>query len=308
MALLIGESGKAWDEGMYNPLPISHPPFGIFFVTMPLVAVILLGPGGRESDATLSGQSYYMCSPGTLKSVRWATIPQEPPRLVAGRGTKADDPTERKIAFVSQMLPLIHQINEEIERDRRTIEQVMTCRAEGVALDPLLRARLRFLKERYKADGDLDRLYRRIDVVPPSLALAQGAIESGWGTSRFVRAGNAVFGQYTDPDGGGLVPARVAEKSPVRLAHFPDIEASVRSYIHNLNTHPAYEGFRTLRAEMRSRSRPLDGPALAETLLRYSARGKAYIQDVKAIIARNDLHAYDLLVATEVAAAFDASL
>ena len=136
---------------------------------------------------------------------------------------------------------------------------------------------------------DLTELRRRVDVVPASLALAQGAEESGWGTSRFARLGNAVFGQRTFQKGDGLVPLRREQGQRHEVKSFNNLYRSVRAYVWNLNTHAAYEKFREKRASFRFRGLPPDGYELTETLDRYSERGENYIQTIRTIIQLNRL-------------------
>jgi Bax protein len=127
----------------------------------------------------------------------------------------------------------------------------------------------------------------RVDAIPPSLALVQSAIESGWASSRFAKEGNAMFGQWTTS--GGIK----AEGSEARLAAFPDPRESLNAYCLNLNTHPSYAQFRTARAEMRKANRPLDGAKLAEHLGSYSEKGDNYIELVQGMIKRDRLEIAD---------------
>ena len=136
-------------------------------------------------------------------------------------------------------------------------------------------------------------LLRRAGGVPPSLALAQAAIESGWGSSRFSREGNNLFGQRVwDKDAGGMRPLG-AGGARFRLAIFPTVSASVRSYMRNLNTHAAYEEFRALRLRMREGQ--MDPIRLAATLEGYSTRREAYVADVIRMIRANQLTRFDNL-------------
>ena len=127
----------------------------------------------------------------------------------------------------------------------------------------------------------------RVDAIPPSMALVQSAIESGWGSSRFAKEGNAMFGQWTTS--GGIK----AKGSDARLAAFPDPRESLNAYCLNLNTHPSYAPFRTARAEMRKANRPLDGSKLADYLGSYSEKGDEYIELVIGMIKRDRLEIAD---------------
>ena len=201
-------------------------------------------------------------------------------------------PAERKQLFIKLALPLILHANERIAADR---ELLITLRGkiERSSATPREQAWLDGLAERYGLETpDLDTLLRRVDVIPPSLALAQGAEESGWGTSRFVREGNAIFGQRTFDKGAGLVPSRRDSGANHEVKTFNGLMASVASYMTNLNTHGAYDEFRRIRAGQRA-SGDVDSYSLAGALDRYSERGEAYIKTIRSIIDKNDLRSYD---------------
>lgn len=210
-----------------------------------------------------------------------------------------DSVAARKRAFVRIVLPLALKANEDIAADRRFARRAIACGHVGKRLDAAAHQRLNRLFESYDA-ANAEVLLRRLDTVPPSLVLAQGAIESGWGTSRFARQGNALFGQRTSNAGQGLKPHGLDADTPVRVAAFPHLLASVRAYIHNLNTHAVYRSFRERRAALRKAGRPVDGSALAGTLVRYSERGGDYVRDLKDIIRHN---AFDVLDDTHLEAA-----
>jgi len=204
-----------------------------------------------------------------------------------------DDVERRKQAFVGIVLPLAVAANEAIRADRRFVEAAIVCAAADRPLSPSARARLDKLDAAYKAEGDLDSLRRRVDGVPPSLLVAQAAIESGWGTSRFALEGNALFGQRTTAAGRGMQPQGLGEDTRVRVAAFPHLLASVGAYIRNLNTQPAYEAFRQRRAALRAAGKEPRGLDLAGTLVAYSERGPAYVEDLVTIIRGNRFEAYD---------------
>ena len=139
----------------------------------------------------------------------------------------------------------------------------------------------------------VDELLVRVDIIPVSLALAQAATESAWGTSRFAREGNNIFGQWCFDEGCGLVPGQRADDASHEVKSFATVEASIRAYFRNLNTNPSYAYLRELRAQMRIKDKPLDSRALAQGLLRYSERGHVYISEIHDIIRINDLLARD---------------
>ena len=129
----------------------------------------------------------------------------------------------------------------------------------------------------------------RVDAVPASLALAQAASESGWGTSRFASLGNSLFGQWTW--GKGLKPAeqRAGTHGDHRIAAFDTTGEAAYAYALNLNTQGAYRDLRLKRADLRRHNQRISGSVLAETLLKYSERGQAYVDDLKALIRQNRL-------------------
>ncbi|HEY9347305.1 MAG TPA: glucosaminidase domain-containing protein [Inquilinus sp.] len=189
---------------------------------------------------------------------------------------RLDSTDLRKDVFFNALLPLVLRVNEDIGHDRDRLLALQGLQHLGLAPSADSRAWLAELGERYGvADGDLDALLLRVDVIPVSLALAQAAVESGWGTSYSAQRRNALFGQTA--------------ASAARYAAFDRLIDGVASYARNLNTHPAYAGFRARRAELRAARLELDGYDLASTLLRYSTRGTAYIRDVRAMIRGNDL-------------------
>jgi Bax protein len=201
--------------------------------------------------------------------------------------------TQRKQVFLSVMLPLVLEVNEQVQRKRAQLLVMEAKQAAGRPLTDEQQARLEAIAAEYGASPDrLDILLRRVDAVPPSLALAQAAIESGWGTSRFILEGNAVFGEWTW-DGDGLVPQGREQGKSHKIRSFEQLMDSVRSYIHNLNTHGAYRTFRDKRVAMRDEGRPLDGLALVSTLSSYSELKGKYLGLLRNIITTNDLQPLD---------------
>jgi len=139
----------------------------------------------------------------------------------------------------------------------------------------------------------IDELLYRLDVIPAGLVLGQAAYESGYGTSRFAVEGNALFGQWTY-GGQGLKPEQQRkELGDHRIASFDWPFDSVRGYFINLSSHPAYEDFRRLRAELRAQGQPLTSLALADGLIRYSERGQEYVDTLKGMIRKNGLEIAD---------------
>ena len=153
-----------------------------------------------------------------------------------------------------------------------------------------------WLNKKYKQYGipskDLSVLKIRMDEVPVSLAIAQAAKETGWGTSRFAQQGNALFGQWTW-SGEGLKPKEADKNEGHKVMRFNVLQASVRAYQRNLNTHSSYEDFRLARAELRDRSKPLDSLILSRYLDKYAETGNQYVEVLQKIIKQNNLKDFD---------------
>jgi Bax protein len=201
----------------------------------------------------------------------------------------------RKALFVRSVLPLILQVNEEILDERRRLWQVWYDRhmVERIRVEDELW--LAVMADKYRTrPGDVAALLERVDIIPPSLALAQAAEESGWGTSRFTREGNAIFGQWTfDDSDSGLVPVARREEADHRVRSFDNLLESVRAYALNLNSHKAYRDFRKRRAALRADGSQVEGLKLAVGLGRYSERGEDYVKTLRAHIRANKLHLLD---------------
>ncbi len=234
---------------------------------------------GYDLDAVVAGERH-------VPRVTLVSIPSD---LKDVREVKT-----RKEIFFQTVLPLVLQVNEEVAAERERLWKIQTDRALGRNLDAVDRLWLAVMSDKYKVKrGDLDALLRRADVIPPSLALAQAAEESGWGTSRFVREGNAIFGQWTYSKAQGIKPKDIDPGKTHRVRAFDDLIGSVRAYTRNLNTHRAYRGFRERRAELRQDGEVLNGRHLAETLTSYSQRGEDYVRTLERIMSANALHKLD---------------
>ena len=213
---------------------------------------------------------------------------------VPGDLRKLNSVAERKRLFIKLMMPLVLRANERVLEKRRQLLVIERRQTAGLAVSPDDQRWLVALAEEYGVDtASVDVLKRHVDIVPPSLALAQSAEESGWGTSRFAVEGNALFGQRVYRGDSGMVPLRRDPGERHRVRKFSDLQDSVSRYLHNLNTHWAYDSFRELRAGMRSASQPLDSEQLVGALEKYSERGGAYIKTIRSIISFNGLTAFD---------------
>lgn len=202
---------------------------------------------------------------------------------------------ERKAVFFKSVLPLVLQANEQILADRSRLLVLQAQQGAGARLPAVDRLWLVALADRYATrPGDIQALLVRHDVVPPSLALAQAATESAWGTSRFAREGNAMFGEWTfNAADKGIVPRGRLDGQTYRVRAFETLYDSVQSYITNLNRHRAYGEFRALRAKLRATGQTISGSRLAGTLERYSERGAVYTLELQALISGNGLDRLD---------------
>jgi len=194
---------------------------------------------------------------------------------------------EKKEAFLNFIIPIANKLNTNIITDR---EFVLGIKSNNNVIKSD-NTRLKQLMTTYKTDN-IDTLLARLDIIPVSLIAAQAAIESGWGTSRFARQGNSLFGQR-DYSGGGIKPK---DATGFTVAKFENIADSVKSYMRNLNTFPHYQGFRKLRKNMRDKGNAIDSTKLANQLVKYSERGNDYIRDVKSVINYNKLQKFDQLI------------
>ena len=198
---------------------------------------------------------------------------------------------KKKDIFFRLLTPLILISNEEIssEKTRLLKEGPDSLWVKELAL------KYKVIKEKEPSlsKTQFDELIRRVDIIPVSLALAQGAEESGWGTSRFAIKGNALFGQW-DFSGNGMVPEQQRkELGNYGLARFDSPLDSVKGYMLNLNTSYAYEKLRILRQDIRRKNEKLTGWELAKSLGKYSERGEDYIQGLHQMISYNKLHDQD---------------
>ncbi len=201
---------------------------------------------------------------------------------------------QRKRTFIKSVLPLVLRANDAVLAERRRLRAILAEQAAGRGPSAWQQAWLAEMAERYgSASTDAKALLTRVDIVPVSLALAQAAEESGWGTSRFARQGNAVFGQWTWDTEIGIVPRDRPRGRYHLVRKFPALQHSVTAYVANLNSNPAYAAFREARARQRSKGEVPAGIALAAHLTAYSERGTAYVRTLRRIIGQNALQDLD---------------
>jgi len=202
---------------------------------------------------------------------------------------------ERKKYFIANIFPILHKANQDILLKRNIFFEIEK-KIESNNLNVLEAAILKKLFNEYKVkNNDLAELKKRIDIVPISLVIAQAAIESGWGTSRFAQEGNAYFGQKViGTKVNGIKPSN-SEDPLIKVRSFKNLNDSVKAYLNNLNTHFAYKNFRKSRNELRYFGKTLEGIILVNQLNKYSELGDEYINNVQEIIRKNNLDKFDYI-------------
>ncbi len=203
---------------------------------------------------------------------------------------KIDNIVDRKKLFIRVILPLIIYENNQIEEDRDYLNQIL--REKSISEEETLWLDKKFIE--YKVNNkNIEELKIKMDIIPPSIALAQAAYESGWGTSRFAMEGNSLFGVRTWQKGKGMVPLDRDEEASFEVKTFKIIRASISAYKKNLNTHASYKEFRRARAEQRNNRNKISGLELAKFLDKYSEIGYEYADRLKKIIEQNSLTDFD---------------
>ena len=226
----------------------------------------------------------------TLKNVRETKIVKPVNlELLPNEMKMIESTKERKKLFIQIVLPLILEENNQIKFERKKLFAILN-RSNNSNTEK------KWLNMKFKQYGvknrDLSTLKIRMDEIPVSLAIAQAAKETGWGTSRFALEGNALFGQWTF-SGNGLKPLDVDDDKSHKVMKFQVLQASVRAYFRNLNTHSSYRDFRKIRASARDNNEKLDSIILADYLNEYAATGVEYTKILKQIINQNALKDFD---------------
>ena len=216
-----------------------------------------------------------------VKPIRLSLLPNEIKQI--------ENSKKRKNLFIQIILPLILEENSLILIDRKRLFSILNKNKNS-------KKEINWLNRKFKQYGvlnkDIPTLKVRMDIVPVSLAIAQAAKETGWGTSRFALEGNALFGQWTW-SGDGIKPAGAESDTKHKVMKFKVLKASVRAYQRNLNTHSSYKNFRQLRAQLRDDGEKLDSLLLADQLDNYAETGKEYTKILKQIINQNSLKDFD---------------
>jgi len=199
------------------------------------------------------------------------------------------DTKKKRELFIKIVLPLILSENNKITEDRKKLFKILGKNFNTVGERVWLKRRF---KEYKIDDRDLSKLKMRMDIIPVSIALAQAANESGWGTSRFALEGNALFGQWTWSK-KGISPKNKDPDQSHKILQFQVLKASVKAYKNNLNTHNAYKEFREVRAQLRQENKQIIGLDLIKYLKAYAAIGERYVLIIEDIIEKNSLTDFD---------------
>ena len=196
---------------------------------------------------------------------------------------------KKKDTFIKIVMPLILDENSKILEDRKKLFKILGKQSNS-------RGEKVWLKRRFKdyniEKEDIAELKLRMDIIPASLAIAQAAKESGWGTSRFALEGNAMFGQWTWGK-DGIEPKDKKGNQDHKILKFPMLRSSVKAYMTNLNTHRGYKEFREARAELRRKNKTMSGLELVNYLYNYAQKGSEYVKTLKKIIKQNELTDFD---------------
>ena len=237
-----------------------------------------------EIDSLFREVNYNLKDVRNTKLVKPIDIGLLPKEIKSISNTK-----KRKNMFIKIVLPLVVKENNKIRIDRKRLFTILNKNSNTDI-------ERKWLEKKYKQYGvrqnDLSTLKIRMDEIPVSLAIAQAAKETGWGTSRFALKGNALFGQWTW-SGEGLKPENAEKGKDHKVMKFHSLQLSVRAYLRNLNTHSSYKNLRKARTELRNKNKKLDSIILAKYLDKYAETGNQYIEVLQKIIEQNNLKDFD---------------
>jgi len=230
----------------------------------------------------------------------WDTLQEGVPPLMLSRFPsdlhRVKSIERKKRIFFLSLLPMALLVNEEISGHRRTLQILFDEYDTTGLLRESSLSQLNSIQSRYRVSGDpltskqvRSKLLRRVDTIPPAMLLAQAANESGWGTSRFVRQGNNLFGEWTFTPGQGLIPNDRPTGATYEVRRFASLYQSIRSYARNINTHWAYNDLRQRRETMRQSGELITGLKLAGDLDLYSTRRDDYSREIINLIRKNQL-------------------
>lgn len=256
----------------------------------PAIGLVSAATETQTLRAMLDGLVY------DLDQVRQGAI-AVPPLFITHFPQDMKDKTEgqsRKDLFVEVMLPLILFANDQILLQRERMLDILARIDAGQVIEDSDTAWLQALADRHKTSPEnIRELKSRVDAIPPSLVLAQAATESAWGTSRFARVGNAMFGQWTWNKEEGILPLNRDANKTHFIKAYATLFASVTDYMRNLNSHKAYTLLRKIRMDARTTGSTASGAALAAGLDKYSEKGMDYVHGLRDLIDRNGYQYFD---------------
>ncbi len=204
------------------------------------------------------------------------------------------DAQQKKAQFFAFLRPLVVKENGRIKYKKELLLSLLQSIKKdhyhsGINAKKLNKLAKEFGLESNDIQANIEELKLRIDIIPTSLVLAQAANESAWGTSRFATQANNLFGQWCYTQGCGLIPGNRNTGGQHKVRKYASVQASVSSYMRNLNTHNAYSDLRNIRAGLRLRNQSITGEKLAHGLSRYSERGQDYVDELISMIKHNRL-------------------
>lgn len=267
------------------------------------------GDGTRHAEIRTYTEMFDLYEELNYTPEAWQAGIREVPRvylpLIGDRwgkiGSKEITVDNKKRLFFRTLAPLILRANELIMVDRNRLNDIRSSYTQNNSIEDKDESWIIKLARLYKVNADDGRvtkamltvLWERVDIVPVSLALAQAAEESGWGTSRFAALGNAVYGQWTWGNNAMTPDKQRKELGNYGIASFGSLQESVCAYMLNLNTHDAYAGLRNKRAELREKNEKITGHILAGQLTKYSERGEEYVKTLRSLMEYNRLSPAD---------------
>ncbi len=205
------------------------------------------------------------------------------------------DSDSAKKYFLEHLYELIEQENIEILKEREFVIDALNNRFLELQKDGELLTKLVEIKQKYQIKNlySIEEYLKKIDVIPPSLALAQAAVESAWGKSRFIKEANNIFGHWTYEKEIGIVPKKRAYGASHFIRVFDSLESSIKAYMLNLNRNIAYKSFQDERYIQKEQNKEISGLALSKTMINYSGIAHKYLDILKSVIMANNLEKFD---------------
>ena len=207
-----------------------------------------------------------------------------------------NDKTTGTVAVISNPDNRIKPVNTDVMSERERLQSIIKVLEQDASINEGDSQWLQGRLKKYRVDGKsitaellISELLPKVDIIPVELALAQAANESAWGKSRFAREAQNLFGVWTYDESQGIVPKKRAKGAKHLVRKYESMEDSIRHYITLLNSHPAYQPLRVIRLEQREAGEDPDGFAMAEGLIKYSAKGEQYVAIIRSMISKNNL-------------------